>query len=762
MIQERQLLLCKTTSCKFRVVHRDQSRTYLMPAEKKAQGWPDHRNSVELEREAEAGLWSIEKEGVSVTPSAKSMAHAQSTYETFKDALDDKLALLSARGRSNLLSILKEANPRIRANTFYKVVRRWLVGGCVVPALAATWVSNNSRLSTEGVREMDYETAKTSVRDQAERLTRMGYTPPAIKDHTKSGSARKRAMPERPTRFVVDKNALRVFLFFFKKHGAIKGSKLPARYREMIDDVFSLVSATGSLTPWPIWAVPTFRQFEEWYYRMTNFRERRVSRSGEKDWNLNGRSTLQQGISAAYAAGVVGSIDATVWAIELVSDDEHARYIGSPIVFRARCRDYAPLLGIAVSLESASWMSAASCIANCNEDKVAFCASRGIHITREQWPIVGLPGSYEADCGETHNAKPNAFISITKTELTNLQAGRGDLKPGVEGDWNVLQVALCDMTPGAIIERYEEMTMGKWRMQARMTLKEFEKMLILEELKKMHTVRPRLRLPAEMTGAGVDTSPLSMWNWSVENRGGGLRAFDHDAVRLSLLTIDKGAVTSDGLLFKGLLYTADELGVTHAYERARASKRRTLNVAYDPRLVDNVYIGVGDPERPTSYVICALNTKRVDQAGLAGRTFREVQLLRKQQERQNTDKTGDVAQEVSNWTAQQRAIKEKASARVEAARTKNGLAPNALELDRPAARRAEKEATSPSQALRPLVDAPAAAVPASPPTPSATPGRTATILELPQRPKRASGLAARANSLKPESARPISNQGGTQ
>ena len=200
MIQERQLLLCKATGRKFRVVHRDQSRTYLMPAEHKAQGWPDHRNSVELEREAEEGLWSVEKEGTSVAPSTKSMEYAQSTYKTFKDALDDKLALLSPRGRSNLLSILKDANPTIRANTFYKVVRRWLVGGCVVPALAATWVSNSSKLSTESVREMDYETAKKSVRDRAERLMRMGYVPPVVKDHTKSGSLRKRAPSAAPAK----------------------------------------------------------------------------------------------------------------------------------------------------------------------------------------------------------------------------------------------------------------------------------------------------------------------------------------------------------------------------------------------------------------------------------------------------------------------------------------------------------------------------------------------------------------------------------
>lgn len=761
MIQERQLLVCVATGCAFRVSDRDSSRTCLMPADPKARGWPEYCNTKDLERDLDAGLWSIVKEGASTTPSPKSMAHANRTYETFKDALDDKLSLLTAHGRTRLLEALKESNPKIRSNTFYKVVRRWLAGGCVVAALAADWVSASTKLSTDGVKDMSFETAKKAVQERAEKLTRQGYVAPIIKDHTKSGSPRKRAMPERPTRFAVDKNALRVFLHFYKIHAATKGSKLPARYKDMIDEVFSIASATGSLTPWPDWATPTFRQFEEWYYRMTDFRQRQVTRKGEKDWNLNGRSTLQQGITAAYSAGVVGSIDATVWAIELVSDDEHANYIGPPIVFRARCRDYGMLLGIAVSLESASWMSAASCIANCNEDKVAFCASRDINITPEDWPSIGLPASYEADCGETHNAKPNAFISVTRTELTNLQAARGDLKPGVEGDWNVLQVALCDMTPGAIIARYEEMTMRKWRMQARMTLKQFEQMLILEELKKMHTIRPALRLPAEMTGAGVDTSPISMWNWSVENRGGGLRSFDHDAVRLSLLTIENGSITTDGLLFKGLLYTADELAVTHAYERARASRRRTLNVAYDPRLVDNVYIVVGDPEHPSSHVICALNTARVDQAGLAGRTFREARLLGKQQERQNTAKTVDTKPKISGWTAQQKAIRAAATERVEAARAESGTTPSALEAARAAARRAEREATSPSQALRPLVSA-AAPASAPPPAVSAPNSGGATILEMPQRPKRASGLAARANALRDETTDPAQTQGASK
>jgi hypothetical protein len=759
MIQERQILCCGKTGRQFRVCAIAAARIWLIPVGKGERGWPEPRNRADLEGEMDAGLWSLAKEGASKAIGEKSLAHAQKTYARFSSALEDKNSLLTSQGRTRLLAKIQGADSTIRKNTFYKAVRRWLEGGCVVVALAPEWVSASCKLSTDGVGEMNYDAAKKSVQDYSERLTKMGYTAPEIRDHTKNGNRRKRAMPEWPTRYVVDRHTLRVFLLFYKRHAEKKGSKLPARYKDMIDEVFSIMSPTGSLSPWPKWAVPTFRQFEEWYYRMTNFRERRVSQTGEKDWNLNGRSTLQQGVSAAYAAGVVASIDATVWAIELVSDDEKASYIGPPIVFRARCRDFGVLLGISVSLESASWMSAASCIANCNESKIDFCASRDIKITHEQWPVMGLPASFEADCGETHNAKPNAFISITKTELTNLQAARGDLKPGSEGDWNVLQVALCDMTPGAIIARYEEMTMRKWRMQARMTLKEFERMLILEELKRMHTVRPKLHLPADMTIAGVDTSAISMWSWSVESRGGGLRAFDHDAVRLALLTVENGSVTADGLLFKGLLYTADALAVTHAYERARATKRRSLNIAFDPRLVDNIYIVVGHPERPSSYIPCTLNTARVDQRGLAGRTFREVAMIRSQQSRQNVNRTDDTAQQISVWTAQQRAISAKATARVEATRQNEGVTPSQLEAERASARRAEKEATTPSQALRPLLEAgqrsrtPASGLPL--PT-----GTTAQILQLPQRSKRTSGLAARARSLATESMNLTEGDGG--
>ncbi len=737
MTQLRELLAHKTTGQLFRVVEMEGEHVWLMPTGTLAIGvWPHREPTSSIQTNYE-----LVPEGKSKPLRKKAMDHADAVYMRFECALVNVRRLLTSKGRVAALEELRESDPALSPKVFYKVIRRWLEGGAVVPALAGQWCTKRAKLSIDGVKEMNYEGAVNQVRAQSSQLMTRGYAPRTAKDHTSTGSPRKRAVSERPTLFAVDKNALRVFLHFIIKHRDQPGSTLPARYTEMLDDVFATASPLGGSIRWPDFATPSFRQFEHWYYELTSFRDRSVLHAGKQDWNLNGRATLLQAVSAAYTAGAVGSLDATIWPVELVTDDDEARYIGPPVVFRIRDRDYGTLIGLAVSLETASWMGAATAIANCNEPKVAFCASLDIDIDEEDWPVQGLPAVIEADCGETHNSKPDAFITITRTDLKNLQIARGDLKPGVESDWHVLQVALCDMTPGAVIARYEQITMRKWRMQGRMTLRQFTRMLVVQELKKMHTIRPDLKLPKEMTAAGVDTSSLSMWNWSVANRGGGLRSFDHDTVRLSLLTIEKGSVTPDGLLFRGLLYIADELALAHAYERARTSRRRTVDVAFDSRLVDNVYIVIGDPKRPSDHVVCSLNVDRVDQTGLLGRTFREVSQIRKQQERQNSARTREVQPKISKWTAVQKSIADEATRRVEAIRASSSTSPSALEAARPAARKEEMNTSSPSQALRPLVDK---LIPVQPPQ-----HPSASVIPISTRTRRTSSLADRAKAFNP-------------
>ena len=211
----------------------------------------------------------------------------------------------------------------------------------------------------------------------------------------------------------------------------------------LLKDVYATPTPTQTAKFWPRWVVPSLSVFVYWFKRMTTYRERRVAIGGEHNFELNERDLLGQGVSKAYAAGSVGELDATVWNVDIVSELPGAASVGPPIVFRIRDKDTGELLGISVSLESASWMSAATAIANCLEDKVKFCKRFDIDIARDDWLVRGLPATITADCGETHNHKPNRFINKTSTNLKNLQAARGDLKPGDDALLSMTSDAAC-------------------------------------------------------------------------------------------------------------------------------------------------------------------------------------------------------------------------------------------------------------------------------------------------------------------------------
>lgn len=697
MIQLRQILINKISQARYRVVYVSGADAWLMPIEKQdGNEWP-----FAITKDSVACDYLEESEPIT-TLTTKNQHAATSLYERFKIAFEDITQLLTPKGRASVFEELRTSDPSIRPKIFYSTIRKWLSGGCVPTALISKNklnVSTSLNLTLSVLKQINFKKARNVVREQSARLSLLLYIPPKPRDYTKEGKPRKRAVCEFPTTYRIDEDTLRVFLHYYLRHERRPGSTLTGIYQELRREVFSNITPTGEHERFLDHVCPSFAQFEHYYYRLVPYKTRSIADRGEKDWNLNRRAKLAQAVTAAYSAGNVGSLDATVWPVELVSDDEHALLIGPPIVFRVRDRNNGMTLGIAVGLESASWMGAASAIANCNECKVEFCKNLGIDITHEDWPIQGLPNAIEADCGETHNRKPNAFISITKTELRNIQVGRGDLKAGVESDWSVIQLALCDMTPAAIIEKFKDKTRNQWRVKAKMTLKAFTKILVIEELKRMKKTRPSLNLPAYMIGAGIDNSPLSMWNWEIKTNGGGLRAFNQEKVKLSLLNIENGAITEKGLLFRGLFYTADTSSLSFAFEKARQRGRRTVQVGFDPRLIDIVYIIVGDPEHPEGYIKCPLNTARMDQNDLLAKTFREVLHLQQQLNRQNKISQKENSQRIDDWTTQQGDLIAAETKRVEEIRKDTPISNNQLLSSRTPAREKEKGIVSPTLAL---------------------------------------------------------------
>ena len=690
-IQERDIIVEPQTKMRYRVVQDEGSHAWLMRIGERF--WLKH-----LHRSIYA-TFAIEVPVEGKPLSVTALASANATHKRFESVLADKTKLLREADRAAAFKRMNETD-KVSSATFYKVVRAWLEGGCTIPALAPDWSRESSGLTAESVKGLSEAFAIAEVRKRRDQLLADGYNPLAQRDYIKSGAPRQREQPIEPSKFWVDAYALRVFLPYFEKKK--QGAKLPKLHEDMIREVFNLTNAAGQSTPVPKWATPSFKVFENWYYKSTSYRDRDVKQRGQKHHNLKGRSKLGTLISDAY--GAVCDLDATIWNVELVSEDEVARLIGPAVVFRIRCKSSGQLVGIGISLDSASWMGAASAIASCLEPKDVLCAHHGIAIARHQWSACGLPGTIRADCGETHNSKPNAFILFTDVSLINLQPGRGDLKGGVESDFFVLQTSLNGKTPGAIIKEYEDLTQKQWRVKAQLTLKQFMRVLLLEELKRMHRPRDGFQLPETLSGLGIGTSPAQVWGAGVRYLGGGLKGgFDKSQVELSLMERGKASITEEGLLFKSFLFRSEEHIRIFAYERARGSKRRTVDVAFDRRLIDKIYVLEGDANQPSAYHPAELMTHLIDQRDLAGRGFKEALKIRA--ERSVNDKIAqEQAQlEVDRWDREQREVFAAAAARVSQARVDHPMSNHALMQQRAEAREKERERTSPEEAFRPDV-----------------------------------------------------------
>ncbi|CAM5783785.1 hypothetical protein [Rhizobacter fulvus] len=712
-----------TTRRLYRLVHKDVTRVSLMPIGEK-DAWNIFVGAKAFAMNLEDGTWkeyfppvstSTEDDTVRLHQgSAVSQDHGDALYKLLAEAFSYTPQLLTSKGRGALWNDLRAAEKSLAKSTFYKAVRRWLEGGLVPIALRARWGAGRTAMDKQDLETIDLAAAIETVRSESMRLQRESHRPGSDADSTKLGRHRKRNATKSPTLYRVDRQTLRVFKTYFDRKQKQMGKTLPALYNEMRGEVFATVQPFGPPEKWPTWAIPSFAQFSYYWREMVGYKQKRVAAHGAKTFETSERAKLGQSISLAYAAGRIGELDATVWNVELVGEGPDAPIIGSPVVFRIRCKDTGQLLGLSISLEDASFAGAALAIANCLEDKAAFCQRIGINDMVVPWNVRGLPAQIDADMGETYNNKPKRFVRLTGVSIETMPGGRGDMKPGVESDWHTLQTRLSPLTPGAIIKAYEAEHGIKWRMRAAMTLKQFTRELVLEELKRMHTPRGDMKLPADLVARGVTTAPHDMFEWSVRNSGGGLKKVDETLVRLSLLDLETGSVTERGLTVKGVHYVCKSLRLAEAHARARQMGRRTVRVAKDPLLVDRVWLIEGDEEAPTSYEPCRMDMNFINQRSYAGKTWREVLSTIREGTTLDIVATENRLQQMDALSRLQAENRSTARERVAQARKDFETNESQLTLAREDARLEEKNALSPGLAitapLAPKQDAPAATV----------------------------------------------------
>lgn len=121
---------------------------------------------------------------------------------------------------------------------------------------------------------------------------------------------------------------------------------------------------------------------------------------------------------------------------------------------------------------------------------------------------------------------------------------------------------------------------------------------------------------------GVRPIARDLWNWGAENVAGDLRYYPEDIVKLNLMPTGVARVTESGIKFKGpMRFTCDQAIKEHWFERARIEHSWEIDICYDPRNMDFIYIPKSNGK---DYVICSLLDS---EARYRNRTYEEIDYL---------------------------------------------------------------------------------------------------------------------------------------
>lgn len=375
-------------------------------------------------------------------------------------------------------------------------------------------------------------------------------------------------------------------------------------YDQMIKDFFcdrTIDSETGSVVHLPKTEVaesgfPSFGQFDYWLGcdgdRLEIKRERVHPRVYDKDLRgLLGTSTAE-----VWGPGARYQIDATIADVYLVSRIDRHRIIGRPVLYVVIDVFSRMVVGIYVGLEGPSWAGAMMALANTVADKQAFCRQFGKEIPVEHWPCRHLPAMLLGDRGEIEGHTINTLINNFNVTVENAASYRADWKGIVEQRFRLLPSKFKPYVPGYIQADFRARGGKDYRLDAVLDLDQFTR-IVIECLLYYNNDHELSRYDADrdLAADGVPAVPLDLWEWGIANRSGCLRQYPEALVRFSLLPTADATVTLNGIRLQGMFYTSRRGVEERWFDRARQQGTWKVPVSYDPRNMDEIYLGIRFP-----------------------------------------------------------------------------------------------------------------------------------------------------------------------
>lgn len=406
------------------------------------------------------------------------------------------------------------------------------------------------------------------------------------------------------------KRIIRISLDKFYYTTKPKRPSLRWAYEQMIKEYFVVQRKKENGVVLPIVeegkAIPTFGQFRYWFNKWRDPKREVSSREGARKFQQQFRPVLGSTQQDAYAPAAVYQIDATILDVHVVSEYSRNRILGRPVCYLVVDSYSHLIVGMNVSLESPSWAGGAMmALLNASEDKIGYCKRFGIEIREEEWPVSGfIPESVLADRGEMLSSKVLSIIEHLQIAIKNTPPFRPDWKPLVERQFGMIQSHAKPFIPGAVYKDANERGVKDPRLNASLTLLDVTKILIkcVLHYNNYHQIADYKRNENQIA-ENIPAIPIHLWNYGIKNKSGKLRRVSQDVLRFNFLPSDKATVSPKGIKWNGMLYSCETALKERWFVHARTKGTFKVDVQYDPRCVNQIYLRLGSTEYDVCYLL---------------------------------------------------------------------------------------------------------------------------------------------------------------
>lgn len=459
----------------------------------------------------------------------------------------------------------------------------------------------------------EYNTHENTVVRYLKRYWQRGKTKNALlpeyylcggKGQERQSSQIKRGRPRRNANIIgegvnINEEIKRIFRIAINKFYYTSANKtLTLTYEMMLKEYFNIDMKIKNNIEMPVVKsyaeIPSLNQFRYWFEKERNIKREISSRKSSKKYEQSYRGIIGDSTFEAWGPGYY-EIDATVGDIYLVSRYNRDWIIGRPVIYFIIDRFSRIVTGLYVGLEGPSWHGAMMALANAASNKKLFCKEYGIEIEEEDWPIHFLPEILLADRGELEGTSIEPLINAFGIKVQNTPPYSGQFKPIIEQNFRVTNLRTKPLMPGVINSEYRERGDRDYRLDAKLDIYQFTQIIIKSVLyhNNQHYLDNYNR-EKMMVEDDVEPIPINLWKWGVQNRSGKLRYVQEDVVKLNLMPTGIATVTLQGIKFNGMIYASKQALKDKWFEKARTRGTWKVEVNYDPRMLDFIYIRDND------------------------------------------------------------------------------------------------------------------------------------------------------------------------